>query len=203
MKTTPLLNTFLSASVRRAIQDFLTSFRFPEAYPGALPSADGLYASEIDRLQNSRSNEPEERGGNMGTLRPRRRGGEPPLPIPLGLHPDCTRAYWTTAWQGPVLQYAVGCSSNPTPMENRTPTSALPPLQPEGAHRSNEPDQSTNPPPLPADLATPFGEIVQGCCVVWPERLTPERVVVGIAELVAAALVVAGAVVLAQWTVLS
>ena len=203
MKTTPLLNPFLLPSVRRAIQGFLASFRFPEADPGALPSADGLYASEIDRLQNSRSNEPEERGGNMGTLSPRRRGGEPPLPIPLGLHPDCTRAHWTTAWHRPVHRYAVGCSSNPTLMEDRAPASAPPSLQPGGTHQSNEPDQSTNPPPLPAEPATAFGEIVEGCCVVWPERLTLEGVGVGIAELVAAALVVAGAVVLAQWTVLS
>ena len=203
MKTTPLLNPFLLPSVRRAIQSILASFRFPEADPGALPSADGLYAFEVGRLQNSRPNEPEETGGNVGTSSLRRRAGEPPLPIPLGLHPDCTRAHWTTAWQRPVHQYAVGCSSNPTPMENRAPASAPPSLQPGGTHQSNEPDQSANPLPLPADPATAFGEIVEGCCVVWPERLSPERVVVGIAELVSAALVVSGAVVLAQWTALS
>lgn len=203
MKTTPLLNPFLLTSVRRAIQGFLASFRFPEAEPGALPSTDGLYAFEVDRLQNSRPNEPEERGGYVGTSSLRRWAGEPPLPMPLGLHPDCTRAYWTTAWQRPVHQYAVGCSSSPTPMENRAPTAALPSLQPGGTPQSNERDQSTSRPPLPADLATAFGEIIEGCCVVWPERLTLDGGGLGIAELVAAALVMAGAVVLAQWTVLS
>ena len=202
MKTTAPLNPFLLPLVRRAIQSILASFRFPEADPDALPSADGLYAVGIDRLQNSRPNEPEETGGNVGTLSPRRRAGEPRLPIPLGLHPDCARAYWTTAWQRPVHQYAVGCSSNPTPVENRATPSAPPSLQPGGTHQSNEPDRSTTPPPLAADLSTGCGEIVGGCCVVWPERLTLERVGVGIAELVAAALAVAGAVVLVQWTVL-
>jgi hypothetical protein len=51
-------------------------------------------------------------------------------------------------------------------------------------------------------LATAFEEMVEGCCIDWPERLGVERVWAGIAELVAAALVVAGVVVLARWTVL-
>jgi hypothetical protein len=53
---------------------------------------------------------------------------------------------------------------------------------------------------MPADLDTALAEIAEGCCFYWPESLAVERVHVGIAEIVAAAFVFAGFVVLAQWT---
>src|SRR5215510_5178777 len=95
MKTTGLQNSLLLIAVRELVQDFLAFFRFTEADALALLSAYGLYALEIDGPQNS-SNEQKEAGGSLGTVSGRRIG-EPPRPIPIGVHPDFTRLNWTTA----------------------------------------------------------------------------------------------------------
>ena len=200
VKTTAFLHPFLLPAVRRGIQGFLASFRLPEADPCALPSADGRVAFGLGCPQNNRPNGPKGSGGGVRTLRPRKRAGEPPGPMPLGVHPDCTRAHWKTASRTPAHHYRPVGPSRLTPMQRRESISA-PPLRPAGTRRSKEPDPSTKPSPLPADLATAFEEMVEGCCIDWPESLAVERVWAAIAELVAAALVVAGVVVLARWTV--
>jgi len=92
----------LLISIRRIVQDFLAFFRFTEADACTILSAYGLHANEVDGLQNNRPNEQEETGGSLRTVSHRKRIGEPPGPIPLGIHPDFTRANWTTASRNPV-----------------------------------------------------------------------------------------------------
>jgi hypothetical protein len=96
MKTTGLRNSLLLVAVRELVQDFLAFLRFTEADACALLSAHGFHAFEVDRLQNSR-NEQKETGGRLGKASHRHRVGEPPGPIPIGVHPDFTRANWPTA----------------------------------------------------------------------------------------------------------
>jgi hypothetical protein len=61
MKTTGLRNFFLLVFVQRIAQDFLAFFRFTEADACSILSAYGLHNLEVDRLQNNRPNEQEER----------------------------------------------------------------------------------------------------------------------------------------------
>jgi len=96
MKTTGLHNSLVLIAARELVQDFLAFFRFTEADACALLSAYGLYALEIDHQQNS-SNEQKETGGSLETVSDRQRTGEPPRPIPIGVHPDFTGANWTPA----------------------------------------------------------------------------------------------------------
>ena len=88
----PMPNSLL-AILRCLGTDFLGFFRFTEADARALLSAYGLYALEIDGPQKS-SNEQKKAGENLGAIS-RRRIGEPPWPIPIGVHPDFARANWT------------------------------------------------------------------------------------------------------------
>jgi|ERR1700756_4339444 hypothetical protein len=102
MKTTGLNNSFLLVSVRRIVRDFLAFFRFTEADACALLSAYGRYALEVDRLQKSRPIVQKETSGSFGKTGHRKRIGEPPGPIPIGIHPDFTQANWTTASRNQV-----------------------------------------------------------------------------------------------------
>jgi hypothetical protein len=203
MKTTGLLNAFPLIAVRRSIQDLLTFFRFTQAEAFALLSAYGLHALEQDRLQNDRPDKPKETDGSLGTVSHCKPISDPPVPIPLGVHPDFTRVHWRAASRKQVHRYHPEPPSSLSPLQRREPTLAPPPLKPESTRRWNEPDQSTKDLLTPADLDTAFEKILEGCCIDWPERLATEKFGVGIAELVAAAFVLAALVVLAQWTVLS
>ena len=82
-----LLNSRLSIFVRGIVQNLLAFFRFTEADALVLLSAYGLHALELDRLQNSRTDEPQEANGNVRKLSQSERAGEPPAPIPIGVHP--------------------------------------------------------------------------------------------------------------------
>ncbi len=70
MKTTRLLNPFFLISVRKIVHDFLAFFRFTEADAGALLSAFGLNALELDRLLNNHPNEQKETSGSLGGGKP-------------------------------------------------------------------------------------------------------------------------------------
>ena len=59
MKKTGLINSFFPISGRGIVKKFLAFFRFTEADACTLLSAYGVYAIEIDRMQNNRSNEPD------------------------------------------------------------------------------------------------------------------------------------------------
>jgi hypothetical protein len=61
MKTIGLRNFFPLVFVQRIAQDFLALFRFTEADACSILSAYGLHNLEVDRLQNNRPNEQEER----------------------------------------------------------------------------------------------------------------------------------------------
>ena len=98
MKKSRLLNSCFLIPGRDMVRNFLAFFlTFTEADACTLLSAYGLYGLEVDRLQNNRSNEQKETNGSLGKVSHRKRIGEPPVPIPLGIHPDFTRAIWTTA----------------------------------------------------------------------------------------------------------
>jgi hypothetical protein len=88
MKTTGLRNFFLFISVGRIAQDFLTFFRFTEADAFSILSAYGLHILEVDRLQDNRLNEQEEKGGNLGMVSHRNRTSDSPgraMPIQVDL----------------------------------------------------------------------------------------------------------------------
>jgi hypothetical protein len=97
MKTTRLLSFCFLISVRRIVQSFLAFFRFSEADACVLLSAHGLHGLEVDRLQNSRPNERNETNGSLRKLGHRKRTGQPPQPISIGIHPDFIQGNWTTA----------------------------------------------------------------------------------------------------------
>jgi hypothetical protein len=96
MKTSGLHNSLFLIALRELVQDFLAFFRFTEADACVLLSAHGLHALEIDRLQDS-LNKQKETGGSLEKTSHRQRIGEPPRPIPIGVHPDFTWANWPTA----------------------------------------------------------------------------------------------------------
>lgn len=97
MKITRLVNSSFLISVRSIIQDFLGLFRFTEADACALLSAYGLTTLEVDRLQNNHPNEQKQTSGRCGKVIQRKRIGQPPEPIPIGVHPDFAWGNWTTA----------------------------------------------------------------------------------------------------------
>jgi len=82
-----LLNSCLSLFVRSIVQNLLAFFRFTEADALVLLSAYGVHALDLDRLQDGHPNEPQKASGNVGILCQRDRTGEPPAPIPIGVHP--------------------------------------------------------------------------------------------------------------------
>jgi hypothetical protein len=90
---TPRNFLFLSA-LRKIEQYFLAVFRFTEADAGCILSAYGLPCFEVDRLQNSWPDEEEAERAHFGRVKRRKLKGEPPGPIPLGIHPDFISGNW-------------------------------------------------------------------------------------------------------------
>src|SRR4029077_11851140 len=105
MKTTRLLNPFFLISVRKIVHDFLAFFRFTEADAGALLSAFGLNALELDRLLNNHPNEQKETSGSLGGGKPSHADRLASAPIPIGVHPNFTRANWTTLSRKHVYRF--------------------------------------------------------------------------------------------------
>jgi hypothetical protein len=97
MKTTRLLNSVFLISVRSIVRNFLLFFRFTEADACALLSAYGIHALEVDRLQNNRPDEQKETNGSLEKVSHRKLTGQPPGPIPIGVHPDFTLGKWPTS----------------------------------------------------------------------------------------------------------
>jgi hypothetical protein len=99
MKTTSLNTLFLLLVVRKIGQGFLALFRFTEADILALLSPYGISSLEVDFLQN---NPPllkkEARRKLVKTSQPKGIFGS----IPIGVHPDFTRANWATASRSQV-----------------------------------------------------------------------------------------------------
>jgi hypothetical protein len=91
MKNTHLLNSIFFIRARDIVKNFCAFFRFTERDACTLLSAYGLHALEVDRLQNDRPNERKETEGSLAEVTRRKRPGEPPGPIPIGVHPDFTR----------------------------------------------------------------------------------------------------------------
>ena len=97
MKKLNPLKSFLLVPGRETVKNLLAFFRFTEADARTLLSAYGLDIPDVDRLQNNRSDEKKETGGSLRTVSHRKQLGEPPRPIPIGVHPDFSPANWTTA----------------------------------------------------------------------------------------------------------
>ena len=87
MKTICLFKSRLLISVGSIVQKFLAFFRLTEADASVLLSAYGLHVLALDRLQNDHRNEPKKASGGMGELSHGKRSVEPPMPIPIGVHP--------------------------------------------------------------------------------------------------------------------
>jgi len=88
----------LLVSIKSMLQKVLAFFRgFTEEDACALLSAYGLYALEVHRLQGDPPSTPKEVSGNLRSLTYGKWIGQVPGPIPLGVHPDLTRARWTYA----------------------------------------------------------------------------------------------------------
>ncbi len=79
-------------SVRRILQKLRAFFRFTEDDAFALLSAYGLCVFEANRLPDSGPNEQKERNRNFDDSSRRNSVGSIPGPIPIGVHPDMTRA---------------------------------------------------------------------------------------------------------------
>jgi hypothetical protein len=85
-------------------QKFLAFFlEFGEDDACALLSAYGLHALEVDRLQNNCVSKQKETSANSPGLPQGKWKGQPFGPIPLGIHPDCTRANWAIASQNTFI----------------------------------------------------------------------------------------------------
>ena len=93
MKTTRLRNFILLSSVRKIAQNLLALLRFTEADAWTILSVHGLYAPEVDRLQNNRPNEQEETDGSLGTVSHRNWIGEPPGRAMPMLRPEASTKY--------------------------------------------------------------------------------------------------------------
>jgi hypothetical protein len=87
MKKTHFLNSCFFISCRKIVKAFLAFLQFNEADACTLLSAYGLYALEVDRLQNDRSSEQEEEGDSFEGVSPRKQLREPTGPVPIGIHP--------------------------------------------------------------------------------------------------------------------
>ena len=72
---------------------------------GALLSAFGLNALELDRLLNNHPNEQKETSGSLGGGKPSHADRLGSAPIPIGVHPNFTRANWTTASRKHVYRF--------------------------------------------------------------------------------------------------
>jgi hypothetical protein len=83
-------------SVRSILQKLRAFFRFTEDDALALLSAHGLCVFEANRLLDDRPNEPKERNQNFNDYRRRNSVSRFPGPIPIGVHPDITRAKRTS-----------------------------------------------------------------------------------------------------------
>jgi hypothetical protein len=97
MKNTHLLNSIFFIPARDIVKNFCAFFRFTERDACTLLSAYGLHALEVNRLQNDRPNERKETEGSLAQITHRKRPGEPPRPIPIGVHLDFARAHRITA----------------------------------------------------------------------------------------------------------
>jgi hypothetical protein len=97
MRKTNLLNSFFLIPGRDIVKNLLAFFRFTEADARTLLSAYGLDALDVDPQQNNRSDERRETGGSLRGVSHHVRLGEPPLPIPIGVHPDFSSVNWTIA----------------------------------------------------------------------------------------------------------
>jgi hypothetical protein len=88
----------LLISIRSTLQKVRAFFRgFTEEDACALLSGYGFHALEVDRLQGDAPSTPKEVSGNLRSLTYGKWIGQVPGPIPLGVHPDLTRARWTCA----------------------------------------------------------------------------------------------------------
>jgi hypothetical protein len=97
MKKSNILNSFLLVSGRDIVKNSLAFCRFTEADARTLLCAYGLDIVVVDRLQNNRSDEEKETGGGLRKVGNGQQLGEPPRPIPIGVHPDFSSANWTNA----------------------------------------------------------------------------------------------------------
>jgi hypothetical protein len=82
----------LLASVRNMVRNVLAFFRGTEADACALLSAYGLYALELDRLQDKRSIEERASSAKSVGLTHSKWNGWSIGPIPIGVHPDLAQA---------------------------------------------------------------------------------------------------------------
>lgn len=80
---------------RFILESFLDIFRLTEADASLLLSAYGLYAFEIDRLSNSRAEQPEDASKRQTTHRKRK--GALAAPILVGVHSDFIMGNWKAA----------------------------------------------------------------------------------------------------------
>jgi hypothetical protein len=94
MKPVALRNSFYLSALRKIKRYFLAVFRFTEADAGCILLAYGLHAFEVDRLQNSWPDEEDGGRAHLGRIGRRKLKGEPPGPIPLGIHPDFISGNW-------------------------------------------------------------------------------------------------------------
>ncbi|SRR5260221_10897210 len=79
-------------SVRRILQKLRAFCRFTEDDAFALLSAYGLCVFEANRLPDSGPNEQKKRNPNFDDPSHRNSSGSLPGPVPIGVHPDITRA---------------------------------------------------------------------------------------------------------------
>jgi hypothetical protein len=79
-------------SVRSILQKLRAFFRFTEDDAFALLSAYGLSVFELNRLPDNPPNEQKERRRNLDDSSRRNFNCSFPGPVPIGVHPDITRA---------------------------------------------------------------------------------------------------------------
>ncbi len=86
-------------SARNILQKLGAFFRFTEDDASALLSAYGLCVFEVNRLQDNLPNEQKESKRNFDDSCRRNSNGCFPGPVPIGMHPDITRAMRTKGSQ--------------------------------------------------------------------------------------------------------
>jgi hypothetical protein len=94
MKPAALHNSFFLSALLKIKRYFQAVFRFTEADASCILLAYGLPGFEVDRLQNSWPDEEEDPGAHLVRVGWRKLKGEPPVPIPLGIHPDFISGNW-------------------------------------------------------------------------------------------------------------